>query len=346
MQTPLDQKYTIELSKIIELFAARLNGLEETISANQQTINTLREREETYRILLDESSDPIFSFIPDGTYRYVNLAFADGVGRKLEEIINYKIWDVFSQDEADKRYTVVHWVFANGESRVIEVRVPRPDGDRYYITTVKPIKNEQDEVLSVICISKEITERKLMEEELRRLSTYDLLTDLYNRNFFETEIQRVRTNGSFPVSIVMVDVDNLKTINDTLGHAEGDEMIRRTARVLRDSFRSEDIIARFGGDEFIVLLRGIGEPLLGDIIQRLYLNVEKENIPDFSLSVGYASGNENCELNEVIRQADNNMYADKAARAEMRKSSPSGQSVSDLLNTSKGKIPNTLDRSI
>ncbi len=127
----------------------------------------LRDSEEKYRILLDESSDPIFTFYPDGQYRYVNKAFAEGVGRTQAEIIGRKIWDVFSKEEADKRYATVKWVFENGKTRVIEVRVPRPDGDHFYITTAKPILNGRGEVMSVICISKEITERKRAEEAER-----------------------------------------------------------------------------------------------------------------------------------------------------------------------------------
>ena len=127
----------------------------------------LRESEEKHRILLDDSSDPIFTFYPDGQYRYVNKAFADGVGRKTEEIIGRKIWDVFPKEEADKRFAAVKWVFENGEEKIIEVRVPRPDGDRWYLTTVKPIKNENGKVITVICISKDITVRKQAEVALQ-----------------------------------------------------------------------------------------------------------------------------------------------------------------------------------
>lgn len=137
------------------------------ITQRKRAEEALRESEQKYRILLDESSDPIFTFYPDGQYRYVNMAFAEGVGRKREEITGKKIWDVFPKDEADKRYAAVKWVFENGETKVIEVRVPRPDGDRFYITTVKPILNDEGEVISVICISKEITERKRAEEAER-----------------------------------------------------------------------------------------------------------------------------------------------------------------------------------
>ena len=127
----------------------------------------LRESEEKHRILLDDSSDPIFTFYPDGQYGYVNKAFADGVGRKTEEIIGRKIWDVFSKEEADKRFAAVKWVFENGEEKILEVRVPRPDGDRWYLTTVKPILDENGKVITVICISKDITVRKQAEVALQ-----------------------------------------------------------------------------------------------------------------------------------------------------------------------------------
>jgi two-component system, LuxR family, sensor kinase FixL len=163
-------KTKAELIGELEDLRRRLTESEKTEAERQHAVEALRVSEEKYRILLDESSDAIFAFYPDGEYRYVNRAFANGVGKNLEDIIGKKIWDVFPKEEADKRFAVVKWVFENGESKVIEVRVPRPDGDRYHITTVKPILDDQRRVISVICISKEITERKQAEEKLRLLN--------------------------------------------------------------------------------------------------------------------------------------------------------------------------------
>lgn len=120
-----------------------------------------------YRILLDESSDPIFSFERDGTYTYVNNAFASPLRKKPEDIIGKRIWDVFSQDEADKRFTAVKYVFETGDIKTIEVKVPTQAGDLFFITTVKPVFDENRKVTSVICISKNITEWKRAENEVR-----------------------------------------------------------------------------------------------------------------------------------------------------------------------------------
>ena len=130
-------------------------------------LEELRKSERHYRILLDESMDPTFSFYADGTYRYVNKAFARGVGKPLSDIIGRTIWDVFDKEEADKRFAVVKRVFAEGEMEEIEVRVPLPSGDTYYLTTAKPIMSDQGMVETVICTSKNITKRKLAEIALK-----------------------------------------------------------------------------------------------------------------------------------------------------------------------------------
>ncbi|MEI6315830.1 MAG: PAS domain S-box protein, partial [Syntrophus sp. (in: bacteria)] len=146
----------------------RIRVLEEESIIIKQAEESLRESEEKYRILLSESPDPTFSFTPEGQYRYVNRAFAEGVGKPVEDIIGKSIWDVFPKEEADMRFASLSQVFHTGKEQVIEVRVPRADGDRYYITTITLIKDTEGEILSAICSSKDITDRKLAEEALHR----------------------------------------------------------------------------------------------------------------------------------------------------------------------------------
>lgn len=126
-----------------------------------------REKDERVHILLDESSDPIFSFAADGTYLYINRIFVNTIGRAQQEVIGKTIWDVFDKDEADKRFAIVREVFQAGEIRTIEVKVPLPGGgEKFFLTTVKPVKDGQGLVSFVICISKDITELRQAREEI------------------------------------------------------------------------------------------------------------------------------------------------------------------------------------
>jgi PAS domain S-box-containing protein len=130
----------------------------------------LRASEEKFRVLLDQSSDSIFSFYPDGRYSYVNAAFAESFDKTPADIIDKTVWDVFPKDEADKRFNGIREIFEHGIERVFEVRVPTPHGVRFMITTSKPIFNDKGQVTRVICSSKDITERKLAEEATKAAS--------------------------------------------------------------------------------------------------------------------------------------------------------------------------------
>lgn len=256
MSTDKTRKQTkADLLMELDALKQRVDQLECAGQQQQQLLENIRASEEKYRFLLDESSDPIFALNEEGLYLYVNRAFAEGVGKKLETIIGRKIWDVFNAEEAEKRFAVVKWVYANKATKVFEAHVPRADGDRYYLTTAKPVFDSTGALTMVNCISKDITERKQMEEDLLRLSTHDILTGLYNRNFYEVELERLQISRLYPISIVIADMDDLKSVNDHFGHSAGDILLQRVANYLHQAFRAEDIIARIGGDEFAVLLQ-------------------------------------------------------------------------------------------
>lgn len=127
-----------------------------------------RRRLEVLEVVLDESTDPIFCILEDGTYRYLNRAFSAAFGKEPRELIGRRIYDVFPLEEAEKRMAVVKKAFATGETFVFDVRVPAVDGERFYMTSVKPIREPDGRISAVVCISKEITERKRAELERER----------------------------------------------------------------------------------------------------------------------------------------------------------------------------------
>lgn len=163
-----------------------------------------------------------------------------------------------------------------------------------------------------------ITIRQKAEDDLIRISTHDSLTGLFNRNFFEENFQNIEEIKVKPVTILTGDLDNLKVVNDTLGHVAGDQLLLGAAEVLKASFRSEDIVARTGGDEFSVILLNSDESQIARAIERIRQNEKKwnESNPGFnlSISIGAASTSIEIDLSEALKLADQNMYADKARR--------------------------------
>ena len=144
--------------------------LEDEKAATPQELETLRQRIEVLELVLGASTDPIFCILEDGTYRYVNHAFSSHFDRTPEQVVGMRIYDIFPPEEADKRMAVVRKAFATAETTVFDVRVPMArEADRYFITSVRPITDAQGKVTSVICISKDITERKHAEEERESL---------------------------------------------------------------------------------------------------------------------------------------------------------------------------------
>jgi diguanylate cyclase (GGDEF)-like protein len=165
----------------------------------------------------------------------------------------------------------------------------------------------------------DITEQKEVEERLREMSHHDGLTQLYNRSFFEEELARFERGRSHLLTILMLDVDGLKRVNDTLGHAEGDKLLQRVAEVLRVAFRPEDVVARIGGDEFAVILPEVDETVAESVVKRLGSRLEEHNrsYPDQPLqwSLGKATGKQGAPLSEALKEADARMYSEKAAKS-------------------------------
>lgn len=163
--------------------------------------------------------------------------------------------------------------------------------------------------------------RKQAEEMQMHQSTHDRLTGLYNRQYYETEISRLQQSRRFPISILMMDVDYLKKVNDQMGHSAGDELLKTVASILNCSFRPEDMVARVGGDEFVAVLPETDAISAGLVVKRLLKSFESHNRDSkpyqvVSISIGYATGDQNCLLTEVFKEADLAMYIQKEAKKQ------------------------------
>lgn len=158
----------------------------------------------------------------------------------------------------------------------------------------------------------DITARKKAEAYLEFLGKHDVLTQLRNRSFFEEDLARLERTGPYPVSVVMVDLNGLKDVNDTLGHAAGDALLRRVGEVLRKAVGDDVTAARLGGDEFGILLAGTDARGAGRLTERIEslcdLNNQFYHGARMSLATGMATAQQGERLEAAMRMADARMY--------------------------------------
>jgi diguanylate cyclase (GGDEF)-like protein len=162
--------------------------------------------------------------------------------------------------------------------------------------------------------------RRSIEEKVHYLSMHDSLTGLYNRTFFNEELEQLSSLQVYPVTFVIADVDGLKAVNDTAGHQVGDLLIQKASQVLQQGVRAADVLARIGGDEFAIILRSADETIAISILARIRAQLDaynqKNHLLPLSLSLGNGTANSPQELQEALQRADEAMYRDKMEKKE------------------------------
>lgn len=195
-----------------------------------------------------------------------------------------------------------------------------------------PIFSRKGKVIGINCFLINISEQKRAEGKIIYLSYHDQLTGLYNRRFFEEELNRLDHKENFPLTLVMGDVNGLKLINDSFGHAVGDELLIKVAEIITKGCRKNDMIARLGGDEFVILLPKTDRYGAEKVINKIKDIASNEKIGsiDISISFGYETKeDENEKIQEIFKSAEDHMYKKKLFE------SPSirGKTVKAIINT-------------
>ena len=211
--------------------------------------------------------------------------------------------------------------FQDGQVHKLAKEGRTDNGTVHIEITASPLRDATGRVIAGIEVVRDVTEKKIKEEELRALLLVDDLTGLYNRRGFftlaEHMLKRVKREKE-PIFMLYGDMDGLKKINDQYGHQAGDQALQNIARILKSTFRESDIVARIGGDEFVVIPVGIKGDNSEIIASRLKRNLalHNETAKDgmhLSISVGiqFYDPADPCSIDELLSRADKLMYEQK-----------------------------------
>ena len=289
------------------------------LTEHKKIEQSLKDGEEKYRSLVESTNDSIYVVDRNYKYLFMNKKHIVRMGFSGNEYLGQEYSKFHTPEETELFIAKANTVFDSGKSITHEYKSKR-DG-RYFLLTLSPIKKDDAKVKAVTVVSKDITDYKIAEEKLHNLSLSDELTGLHNRRgFFAVagqflKLARRQKEGTF---MLYADIDNLKEINDTFGHKEGDQVLIETANILKRNYRESDVIARLGGDEFVIIPIGTAKDNIGIITSRFEKSIETYNSTSnrgykLSLSYGlaYYDPENPCSLDELLMQADKAMYEHK-----------------------------------
>jgi len=238
-----------------------------------------------------------------GDYEY-SIPF---YGERRPVLIDYIIGDL---PEPEKQYNVIE---KKGNNLVAELEVTFNDNNIHLWIEASPLFDSNNEIIGAIESLRNITNIKNAEKELRHFSFHDNLTGLYNRAYFEEELKRLNKSRQLPLSIIIADINGLKLVNDAFGHNMGDRLLKHAARIIKKSCRADDILARWGGDEFIILLPATRAKEAQEVIERILHRCKRARfkIP-ISISIGSNTKiSTRTRISTVLKKAEDSMYRSK-----------------------------------
>lgn len=291
----------------------------------KKMINTLQDEKELLNITLSSIGDGVICYDNDGMITMTNKVAMELTGWPDNSAIGETFQTVFqivNESAENEAYDPIAEVLKTGtvvglpDNTVIKSK----DGiERFVSDSMAPIRDYGGAIVGVVQVFRDVTNEKNQIDKIQYISYHDQLTGLYNRRFFEEELRRLDTPRNLPLTLVMGDLNGLKKVNDSFGHAAGDELIKKAAKTLKKSFRQEDIICRLGGDEFVILLPGTEMQTAEAIVKKIEEKIQSTVMERGRLSIAFGWATKTKEeqvISDIMNKAEASMYKMKIMNSQ------------------------------
>lgn len=299
----------------------RMIGSLSEITEFIQTHEKLNLEKELLKSTLLSVGDGVIATDVKGNITIMNPVAEEFSGWKVTEVLGENIADVFQMLDTETKQTLYCFNtpdLQESKHKNIQNRqasVTSRYGEDYIMNcSISPIRLSDDKLSGFVIIFRDITDLVEYQKEIEYMSYHDDLTGLYNRRFARGELRRLDVPEYFPLTIMVIDINNLKQMNDYYGHVMGDRLIQKVAHVLERISTQEEIISRIGGDEFLILLPKTSEEKANHLKEKILGEMKTHQLNGIQLSVAIGHSTKNGPLEDVeetLRVADNNMYTNK-----------------------------------
>ncbi|MHB1126480.1 MAG: HD domain-containing phosphohydrolase [Bacillota bacterium] len=293
----------------------------------EQTLFAERER---LAVTLYSIADGVIATDTEGRIVLINQVAQELTGWTDKEVIGKHISEVFCIMDENTRNSCENPIEKVLESGSVvgmanhATLIARDGTERGIADRAAPIRDRAGNIVGVVLVFRDVTNERAAEVQIRYLSFHDKLTGLYNRAYFEREMQRLDTERQLPLSIILGDANGLKLVNDAFGHHEGDRLLVDIASILQAICRKDDIIARYGGDEFAVILPNTSHTSALEISERIRTACQEyeANHVQPSLALGIATKEHNTQnVQLLLKDAEDRMYRNKLVERKSNRSS-------------------------
>ncbi|MCK9286099.1 MAG: diguanylate cyclase [Sphaerochaetaceae bacterium] len=303
-----------------------INNLEENVEQRTTALHNanieLEKNKGQLQLILDSTAEAIYGIDRNGNCTFCNLSSIgllgyaqqeDLLGKNMHEMIHHSYSDgtLMPSDECK-----IFQSIRDGKGYASEDEVFwRANGTSFDVAYHAYPQIRDNQIIGGVVTFMDITERKQREREINYLMCHDTLTGLHNRSCFEQHYRELDIQENLPLSIIFADINGLKMVNDIFGHASGDRLIKTSADILEHASRERDLIARIGGDEFVVLMPKTDKAMARDIVDQIQMEVSEARIEAMKCSISIGIGTKehpDQSIEEIMTDAENEMYRDKA----------------------------------